>query len=148
MVRPRVAGWLLGIYSLILVGLAFWDWSAGMPAVRVVNLLPLAGIGESLAGGGRAVLINLVGNIVAFMPLGLLIPLARPRACSPWRTLLIGLGLSLGIEATQWLAGYRVSDIDDVILNGLGTLFGYGLVSILTGQPFRSITYAPEHNGE
>jgi glycopeptide antibiotics resistance protein len=148
MVRPWVAGWLLGIYTLILVGLAFWDWSPGTPAVRVVNLLPLAGIRESLAGGGRAVLVNLVGNIVAFLPLGLLIPLARPRARALGRTLLIGLGLSLGIEIAQWLAGYRVSDIDDIILNGLGTLFGYGLITLLTGHPFRSITYAPEHNGE
>lgn len=148
MVRPRVAGWLLGIYTLILVGLAFWDWSPDAPAARVVNLLPLAGIAESLGGGGRAVLINLIGNVVAFVPPGLLIPLARPGARSLRRTLLAGLALSLGIEVAQWLAGYRVSDIDDIILNGLGTLCGYGLFRVLTGLSFRSITYAPEHSGD
>ena len=148
MVRPRVAGWLLGIYTLILVGLAFWDWSPGAPAARAANLVPLAGIAESLAGGGRAVLINLIGNVVAFVPPGLLIPLARPGARSLRRTLLLGLALSLGIEVAQWLAGYRVSDIDDLILNGLGTLGGYGLYRGLTGHPFGSITYAPERNGD
>ncbi|HYF63398.1 MAG TPA: VanZ family protein [Herpetosiphonaceae bacterium] len=147
MVRPRVAGWLLGIYTLILVGLAFWDWSPGLPAARVVNLLPLAGIGESLAGGGRAILINLVGNVVAFVPPGLLLPLAR-RTPALRFTLLGGLALSLGIEVAQWIAGYRVSDIDDLLLNGLGTLCGYGLFRLLTGHPFRSITYAAEHYGE
>lgn len=148
MVRPWVAGWLLVIYTGILVGLAFWDWAPGLPAARVVNLLPLAGVAESLAGGGRAILINLVGNVVAFMPTGLLIPLAWRGAPSLRRTLRGGLALSLGIEVAQWLAGYRVSDIDDIILNGLGTLCGYGLFCLLTGQRFRSITYAPEHYGE
>ena len=40
---------------------------------------------------------------------------------------LFGLSLSLAIEGGQYLSGRRVTDVDDLILNTLGTLLGYRL---------------------
>ncbi len=37
-----------------------------------------------------------------------------------------GLGVSLLIEVLQGISGRRVADVDDVILNTLGGLMGYG----------------------
>lgn len=45
---------------------------------------------------------------------------------SAWQTVLVcGLLLSLGIECLQWIFGSGVSDIDDIIFNGMGALLGY-----------------------
>ena len=69
---------------------------------------------------------HLLGNILWFVPFGLLLArtMRRPAA---WKALLIGAALSAGIEATQFLLGTGVCDIDDVLINALGTLLGYGL---------------------
>ena len=74
----------------------------------------------------------LVGNVGAFVPLGLLAPLLSTN----WRTWprAIGLGIlgSLAVELAQLALSFamgfpwRVADIDDVILNTLGTLIGFG----------------------
>jgi glycopeptide antibiotics resistance protein len=73
----------------------------------------------------------LLGNLVAFAPLGVLVPLLRPSWAS-WRdVLLIGLAASVVIELAQLamslLMGFpfRVADVDDVILNTLGTILGF-----------------------
>ena len=64
---------------------------------------------------------NLAGNIVAFMPIGILIPLVT-RSLSLGRTFLVGLALSAGIELTQFFTGLGSCDIDDIILNVLGAM--------------------------
>lgn len=80
----------------------------------------------------------LLGNVVAFMPLGMLVPVLRLGWDSWRRVLLLGLGVSLAIEVTQLAASlmmgfpFRVADIDDVILNVTGTLLGFA--SLRTAQ--------------
>lgn len=89
-----------------------------------VNLVPLQTIRFYLFSGrvGTSVAVrNLLGNIVAFMPIGLLIPLLR-RDLSLGTTFLVGLCLSAGIELTQYLTGLGSCDIDDIILNVLGAM--------------------------
>lgn len=73
----------------------------------------------------------LIGNVVVFMPVGVLAPLLGRRWDS-WRAMLgLGFAVSVGIELGQLgmslLIGspYRVADVDDVILNVLGVLLGY-----------------------
>lgn len=67
---------------------------------------------------------NLFGNILLFVPFGLLAVLLSNRCRRLRVTLLAGAGLSLFIELMQ-LFGTRGTDIDDVILNTAGTFFGY-----------------------
>ena len=89
-----------------------------------VNLVPFQTIRFYLFSGRVATSIairNLAGNIIAFMPLGVLIPLLR-RNLSLCTTFLVGLGLSTFIELTQWLTGLGSCDIDDIILNVLGAM--------------------------
>lgn len=69
---------------------------------------------------------GLILNVLLFLPLGVLVPLASGR-WSIWRTLLIGVGLSLSIETVQFLADVtissgRVADVDDLLANVGGTL--------------------------
>ncbi len=81
---------------------------------------------------------NAAGNVLLFFPLGILIPLV-------WRHLrfrsgiLIAIALSSTIELIQYLSSawgsYRLADINDVILNGLGACLGMLLVSLLQLRP-------------
>lgn len=64
---------------------------------------------------------NIAGNILAFMPIGILIPLLR-RDLSLGLTILVGFGLSACIEVTQFVTGLGSADIDDIILNVFGAM--------------------------
>ena len=63
-------------------------------------------------------------NVVLFMPLGLFLPLLWKAYRSIFRTMLLGFGISLFLEAMQ-IFTYRASDINDLITNTVGTLLGY-----------------------
>ena len=67
----------------------------------------------------------LVGNIVMFVPFGFL-PALLWRGCTWRRALLAGLCLTGLIESCQLCVG-RAFDINDILLNVLGVLWGYGL---------------------
>jgi len=69
-------------------------------------------------------LINFVGNIVMFIPIGVLLPLLWKKFNRAWRTIGTGFLLSVCIELLQ-LPQMRSSDVDDLWLNTLGASFGY-----------------------
>lgn len=75
-------------------------------------------------------LINFVGNIVMFIPIGFLLPLLWKKFDRAWRTVGIGFLLSLIIEILQ-LPQMRSSDVDDLWLNTLGACIGYVLYKFL-----------------
>lgn len=67
---------------------------------------------------------NVIGNLVWFVPLGLLGAAAYPKL-RRWRALLASsASLSLAIELLQWCFGTGISDIDDILLNTLGAVLG------------------------
>lgn len=75
-------------------------------------------------------LINFVGNIVMFIPIGFLLPLLWKKFDRAWRTVGIGFLLSLIIEILQ-LPQMRSSDVDDLWLNTLGACIGYVIYKFL-----------------
>lgn len=77
----------------------------------------------------------LAGNLLAFVPVGVLLPLLRPTDRRPWLTVLVaGFGLSLAIELGQLIGSfivgfnYRQADVDDLIVNTFGAMAGYALL--------------------
>lgn len=75
-------------------------------------------------------IINFLGNIFIFMPIGFLVPLLWRAFNRFWKTSLFGFGISFFIETTQ-LTQARSSDIDDLWLNTTGTMLGYGVYVIM-----------------
>lgn len=69
-------------------------------------------------------------NIALFVPLGFLLPFVWKSYENLPRTLLLGLGFSVLIELFQ-LFSFRATDVDDLILNALGTLMGFGVFCLL-----------------
>ncbi|GED68553.1 hypothetical protein BRE01_22550 [Brevibacillus reuszeri] len=70
---------------------------------------------------------NLFGNIALFMPLGMLLPLLFPTFQSIHRIFFTALLASLGIEFLQFLFALGSFDVDDLLLNVVGALLGYGV---------------------
>lgn len=68
-------------------------------------------------------------NVFLFLPLGFFLPLLWEDFKKFRFTLLTGFGLSLTIEVLQ-LFTFRVTDVNDLITNTLGTVLGYLLARL------------------
>ena len=77
-------------------------------------------------------IINIVGNIGALMPLGVLLPLVFPKARKLLPFILMVTGVVLFIEIVQLIFGVGKLDIDDLILNVAGAVIAFGLFRIIT----------------
>ncbi|MGL5694961.1 MAG: VanZ family protein [Peptostreptococcaceae bacterium] len=93
--------------------------------INEIEYIPFVGITKMLKGGlGTHAIINIIGNIIMFLPVGFLVPLISSDLGSLKKTILIGFKISLLIEFTQ-LFLIRATDVDDLILNTTGTILGY-----------------------
>ena len=92
-----------------------------------INLIPFYTIREMFAQGATGyAAVNLLGNVLIFAPIGLLPALLWRRMDCLWPCLGAGFGFSLFIEAAQ-LFSVRSPDVDDLLLNTLGTALGFAL---------------------
>lgn len=74
---------------------------------------------------------NLIGNIIAFIPLGYMIPRVFKGAENVLVCMLFALFFVLGIELFQLLTAFGIFDVDDILLNCLGALIGYLFFKII-----------------
>jgi glycopeptide antibiotics resistance protein len=75
-----------------------------------------------------ATLAGAAGNVALFLPLGFLLPMLAPRLDRFRRTVAAGFVLSTLIELSQVaFPGVRRPDVNDVLMNTLGTAIGYAL---------------------
>ena len=75
--------------------------------------------------GAGAVVLNLAGNVLAFVPFGLFLPLLVKRVRSFGKTVLLGFEFSLFVEILQLYSKVGSFDVDDILLNTTGVLIGY-----------------------
>ena len=99
--------------------------------IEEVNIIPFYGIVDMLGsaiedGHFEYAAINIIGNMILFMPFGFGLPLLWKEFYSLKRTVFAGFLVSLLIECSQFLLS-RGTDVDDLLLNTLGTVFGYVL---------------------
>ena len=97
--------------------------------VSGINFIPLKTIIPYLKGEPsiRIAIENLLGNIFAFSPLGFLLPLLFKKCDRLKNIFLISFSISLFIEVLQLIFYLGSCDIDDIILNVLGSLLGLGV---------------------
>ena len=72
-----------------------------------------------------AFMINVPGNVVAFIPFGFFIPIISKYKMGMLKTVFMGMLFSLGVEGIQFIVNVGSFDIDDIILNTLGSVIGY-----------------------
>ena len=90
-----------------------------------INLIPLVYLLDYLIAGEAG--LNTVGNTAMFIPIGIIWPAVFRKLDTHGKIIAAGVGLSLCIEILQLPFFDRVTDIDDLILNSLGFLMGYGI---------------------
>lgn len=115
---------VFALYAAFLLKLLLFSRPPG--SERSINLIPFASIAGYLftdsAATARFAFGNVVGNILVFAPLGAY--LAVPTRRSLAKNMLIIVAVSVAVEIIQGVFALGASDIDDVILNGLGGLLG------------------------
>lgn len=80
--------------------------------------------------GPKAVIMNLFGNVAAFIPFGFIPPIITKRCRNMWLMILFGFECSLFIEVSQLVFKVGSFDVDDLILNTLGAALGYFIFAI------------------
>lgn len=101
--------------------------------IHKTNLIPFKVLFETykiafVNGYINYFLINFLGNIILFMPFGVIIPLLFKTSTK--KTILIGFCSSLFIEICQLFLA-RGTDVDDLILNTTGVLLGILVFKLL-----------------
>lgn len=79
----------------------------------------------------KKALLNLIGNTAMFIPLGIVWPAVFKKLNTHGKVIAAGVGVSLTIELLQLPFFDRATDIDDLILNSVGFLIGYGIYLLI-----------------
>lgn len=131
-----ISGVLFFLYLAALIYFLFFaDEYGRAPGTEMrYNLVPFTEIRRFLTYreqlGLRAVFLNVYGNVLGFLPFGLILPLLHRHFRRLPRTVAVCFLFSCGVEVTQLLTRRGSCDIDDMILNTLGGLIGYLLFRI------------------
>ena len=83
--------------------------------------------------GFLAVAANLLGNVVGFMPFGMILPLICRNARGFFFITFSGFTLSLCVEVTQLMTKLGSFDVDDLLMNTLGAAAGYLIFAVCHG---------------
>ena len=106
------------------------------------NLMPLKEIGRFWTYrqtlGVWSVLMNLIGNVVAFIPFGLFLPRLFPACRRFILTVVLAFEFSLCVEILQLVWKVGSFDVDDLLLNTLGGILGFLVYRILVWVKERS----------
>ena len=101
-----------------------------------VNLIPFRTIKHyfyianlNMDKWGELSALNLLANIFLFTPIGIFFPLRWKSTRSFLKVFLLGLWTTCFIEFIQLFINRSV-DIDDVILNTIGVMIGYGILCL------------------
>jgi glycopeptide antibiotics resistance protein len=142
--RQRLSAAVLGVYTVLLIKVMIFK---DLPTIHVghvmfnfggverghpANFIPFTTILPYFMGYKGVVIagVNLVGNVALLVPVGFLLPLVYPYVS--WRKMLaVAVLCGLLIEVSQAVLQIGIFDIDDVILNALGVMVGYGSVRFM-----------------
>lgn len=130
---------VFSIYIIILFAYLFLK----AHSFQSINLIPFHTITAYLAHGGFISLVNVLGNIVLFIPLGIYLTLFNPNKRIVINTLWIVL-MSVTAEILQYTFKVGATDIDDILLNGLGGFLGIIIYKILYKVFKNKVVYAIE----
>ena len=120
--KSEISGWHTAgvfVFAFLLAGILTLT---GVPALQEfqfdanINLIPMVEFFSNFR--------QYFENMLLFMPLGFLVPLLWRREQMVEKTVSIGFLLSLFIEVMQ-LFSFRATDIDDLLMNTMGTWLGY-----------------------
>ncbi|MCU5376193.1 VanZ family protein [Bacillus cereus] len=147
----ELISFLFVIYIGMVIAVTLFPIPIGFPTgienIRLsINIIPFASIIKDIGKIGIAydgdvlfmiglIVRNVGGNILLLMPLGFLAPIIWDICKKIKNTILLGLAISISIELLQLIESLfsswiRITDIDDVICNVIGSIVGYFIYKI------------------
>lgn len=137
--KRQKLGWVLFIlYLCLLAYFMFFSESFGRTDTDreyAYNLVPLKEITRYFRYyrtlGMTLFLINIVGNIAAFMPFGFFLPIISRRSRKWYNTVSFGLVFSLTLETLQLVLRVGSFDVDDMLLNTIGAALGFWVYKLV-----------------
>ena len=145
--RTMVAGAAFLVYGLVMIYLLFGQRMGQIPTgtywerIRAnLNWKPLDTVwrfcwvlrNSTNPAALRHAVVNLVGNVVMFVPLGYLTPCIWGKMQAFWRHLLTMVLIIVAIEVLQLVTLLGSCDVDDLLLNLVGTTVGFVIWKILS----------------
>lgn len=122
--------------ELALIRIGHLRFNFGGTQEGPANLIPFKTILYYVQGHNGLLIacINILGNIIALVPLGFLVPFVFTK--THWKHIIIlAFASGLIIEIVQLLLHIGIFDIDDVLLNGLGVMIGFWKFNIFSSFP-------------
>ena len=123
---------MFGVYIIFLIYFLFFAESTGRTfegRTYHYNLVLFIVIGRfwhhRKTLGVLPVMLNLVGNVVAFLPLGFFLPIMYQKCRSFSYTVFFCFEFSLIVETIQLISKVGSFDVDDLLLNTMGGAIGY-----------------------
>ncbi|PKM52389.1 MAG: VanZ family protein [Firmicutes bacterium HGW-Firmicutes-7] len=126
-----VCGTLFFLYLFYLAYVLFLSPSFGrtLGVPREYNLSPFKTISNYIIYRSyvnpKTLIINIIGNIVAFMPMGFFVPILFRNKRTFLKVIIFSALVSLVVELLQYKLVVGSFDIDDIILNTVGGAIGY-----------------------
>lgn len=121
------------VYTFLITGMVS---AAGIPSVIDfgfgINYFNFNFIPFAVNGVSTNVL-----NVIMFVPFGFMLPIMWNEFESFKKTVEAGFLFSLFIEITQ-MFNFRATDVDDLMMNTLGTVIGFGIYYILFVKIFKN----------
>ncbi|MBR3952417.1 MAG: VanZ family protein [Oscillospiraceae bacterium] len=163
--RPmRINLWIfIGLFLLLFATLTLFDpmwgrnggfviWNKelfGNYAENQLNLVPFKTIIQFFRNGTfRTFLVNIIGNLICLMPLGILLPLAFEKQRKTWFFLLTVSLVVILVEFLQFATLAGSCDIDDLILNVSGAFLIYIFTKNKEAFSFLKYIFLLEREGE
>ena len=149
------------LYLMLLIILTLFDSSWGRNGFAIkdfkvyikqsVNLVPFKTIINYIKEfnsmySTRQIMFNLLGNICAFMPMALFLPLLFKKQSKFKNFIITMVIIILGIESLQLITTSGRFDIDDLILNLFGAAIMYLLLNIKSVNDLINNMFLLEHN--
>lgn len=138
--EKKTIGWILFLlYMISLVYFCFFSEEFGRTSHVAgqyrYNIIPFKEIIRFVkyrkSVGFHVFAINVIGNVLAFVPYGFFRPIIGMRKYNFLRTIVWGFLTSLAIEVSQLLVFVGSFDVDDLILNTFGTVIGFLLFRLV-----------------
>lgn len=130
--RRLAAGILFVLYFAVLFYFLFFSEEMGRTYSERTyhyNLVPFKEIGRFIRYrenlGMKVVVLNIAGNVMAFIPFGAFSPMFSKRCRRLFYALLYSFELTLLVELLQLIFKVGSFDVDDLLLNTLGGVIGF-----------------------
>lgn len=132
--RRRTRGWALALGIPFFAGLAILTLTPERVERSMPNLLDVV-LGAAHRAGWVSLdftRLEIIANVLVFVPVGVLVFLLLPRIIWPL-ALLIGPAISVAIEGAQRIAlPHRAATVSDIVANSLGATAGVVVALVCT----------------